>query len=161
MRTTPPLNDELEPSPLIPAEGTRLIYAGVVVESPPFGPEGQTMKAAFLSTLELPPDTKLYALDESQIVPRATLQEADARYKDLLNLLGVQGHEGAIAEIKSLREKAGLDKPKQDEKDKTFTSIPLDEDNRMFGGRIGKNKGRWFIRADLWFKAFRLAKVRR
>jgi hypothetical protein len=29
--------------------------------------------------------------------------------------------------------------------------IPLDENNRMFRIGFGKNKGRWFVRIDLWF----------
>ena len=40
----------------------------------------------------------------------------------------------------------------------TFVTIPLDVDNRMLGRRIGKNKGNWFIRIDLWYVAFRLQK---
>lgn len=136
-----------------------LILAGEVVESRPFDESGSTMKAAFLARTDLPPGTRLYALLDS--MDQAPLESVAARYRHLLELLGVQGHDGAVAEIQALRNKAALDKPKQEEKDKTFTAIPLDKDNRMLGGRIGKNKGRWFIRFDFWSKAFRLAKVRR
>jgi len=38
----------------------------------------------------------------------APLASVEARYKDLLQLLGVQGHDGAIAEIDALRKIAGL-----------------------------------------------------
>lgn len=78
-------------------------------------------------------------------------------YKDLLNRLGVQGHDGAVAEITALRKNSGLDKSKQE--DKLFTVIPLDKQNRMLRLGIGKNKNRWFIRVDLWFVALRLAEV--
>ncbi len=33
--------------------------------------------------------------------------------------------------------------------------IDLNKDNRMLRVGLGKNKGRWFIRVDLWFRAFR------
>lgn len=39
------------------------------------------------------------------------LASTESRYRDLLNALGVNGHDGALAEIKSLREKAGLETP--------------------------------------------------
>lgn len=38
----------------------------------------------------------------------APLETVDARYADLLNRLGVQGHDGAIAEIDALRRHAGM-----------------------------------------------------
>lgn len=39
----------------------------------------------------------------------APLASIEERYQDLLNHLGVQGHDGAIAEIKALRKQNGLD----------------------------------------------------
>lgn len=36
------------------------------------------------------------------------LNSIEARYRDLLNRLGVNGHDGAIAEIIALRERASL-----------------------------------------------------
>lgn len=38
----------------------------------------------------------------------APLETIEARYQDLLNKLGVQGHDGAIAEIAALRKGCGL-----------------------------------------------------
>lgn len=46
-----------------------------------------------------PPGEPLYAAGEA-----APLQTVEARYKDLLQRLGVQGHDGAVAEIGKLRE---------------------------------------------------------
>ena len=43
---------------------------------------------------------------------QAPLQSVEARYQDLLAHLGVLGHDGAIAEINSLRRNARLDEPK-------------------------------------------------
>lgn len=40
--------------------------------------------------------------------PLNDLQTVEAKYKDLLQRLGVQGHEGAIAEIEALRNECGL-----------------------------------------------------
>ena len=37
------------------------------------------------------------------------LVTVEARYQDLLNLLDVNGHDGAVAEIKSLRARCGLE----------------------------------------------------
>lgn len=51
-----------------------------------------------------PPGEPLYAADEA-----APLATVDARYKDLLQRLGVQGHDGAVAEIGKLREAHGLE----------------------------------------------------
>ncbi len=50
-------------------------------------------------SLILPPSEPLYADTEKE----APLQSVEARYKDLLNHLGVQGHDGAVAEISKLR----------------------------------------------------------
>ena len=36
-----------------------------------------------------------------------------------------------------------------------MTYIPLDENNRMLRIGFGKNKGRWFVRIDLWFFGIR------
>ena len=55
--------------------------------------------------LILPPGEPLYAAMEKA----APLQAVDARYKDLLQRLGVQGHDGAVAEISKLREAHGLE----------------------------------------------------
>lgn len=54
--------------------------------------------------LILPPDEPLYAAEN-----KAPLETVEARYKDLLNRLGVQGHDGAVAEISKLREAHDLD----------------------------------------------------
>ena len=54
--------------------------------------------------LILPPGEPLYAATE-----RAQLATMEARYKDLLQRLGAQGHDGAVAEISKLREHAGLE----------------------------------------------------
>ncbi len=54
--------------------------------------------------LILPPGEPLYAAES-----RAPLGPVEARYEDLLNRLGVQGHDGAVAEIASLRKTANLD----------------------------------------------------
>ena len=35
--------------------------------------------------------------------------------------------------------------------------LKLDKDNRMLRFGLGKNKGKWFTRLDLWFYGFRLA----
>lgn len=40
--------------------------------------------------------------------PSAPLQTVESRYSHLLSLLGVQGHQGAVAEIAALRQHAGL-----------------------------------------------------
>jgi hypothetical protein len=45
--------------------------------------------------------------------PLATLEPMEARYADLLARLGVQGHDGAVAEIESLRMAAGLPEEKK------------------------------------------------
>lgn len=37
-----------------------------------------------------------------------------------------------------------------------LTKIELDKDNRMLRCGIGKNKGLFFCRVDLWFVGFRL-----
>lgn len=37
-----------------------------------------------------------------------------------------------------------------------LTKISLDKDNRMLRCGIGKNKGLYFIRVDLWFFGIRL-----
>ena len=55
---------------------------------------------------EIKPENKDENPPSKLLPPLATVE---ARYKDLLNRLGVQGHEGAIAEIESLRNIAGLD----------------------------------------------------
>jgi hypothetical protein len=39
-----------------------------------------------------------------------------------------------------------------------ITKIPLDEQNRMLRAGFGKHCGKWFIRIDLWFVGFRLAR---
>lgn len=54
--------------------------------------------------LILPPGEPLYATTEA-----APLATVEARYKDLLQRLGVQGHDGAVAEIGKLREAHGLE----------------------------------------------------
>ena len=38
-----------------------------------------------------------------------TLESVEARYRDLLNRLGVNGHDGAITEINNLRKIAGFE----------------------------------------------------
>lgn len=38
-----------------------------------------------------------------------------------------------------------------------YTYIKLDKDNRMIRSGFGKNKGRWFVRVDLWFIGIRLS----
>lgn len=52
--------------------------------------------------LILPPDEPVYAAVSKQ------LETLSGRYQDLLERLGVNGHDGAIAEIAKLRESAGL-----------------------------------------------------
>lgn len=49
------------------------------------------------------PGEPLYAAES-----RAPLETVEARYKDLMNRLGVQGHDGAVAEIAALRKAASL-----------------------------------------------------
>jgi hypothetical protein len=39
-----------------------------------------------------------------------------------------------------------------------ITEIPLDEANRMLRIGFGKNKGKRFIRVDLWTKGYRLSR---
>lgn len=51
-----------------------------------------------------PPGEPLYAAERA-----APLSTVDARYRDLLQRLGVQGHDGAVAEISKLREAHGLE----------------------------------------------------
>lgn len=54
----------------------------------------------------------------------APLESVEARYRDLLNRLGVNGHSGAVAEIQRLREKCGLnDETPNDRCDVYPTSI--------------------------------------
>ena len=36
-----------------------------------------------------------------------------------------------------------------------MTYIALDKNNRMLRIGFGKNKGRWFVRIDLWFFGLR------
>lgn len=88
----------------------------------------------------------------------ANLESVNSRYRDLLEHLGVQGHDGAIAEIAALRNRFLTSKESESKKEvvKFFTLIPLDSNNRMLRVGFGKNKGSWFVRVDLWFKAFRL-----
>lgn len=38
-----------------------------------------------------------------------------------------------------------------------FTWITLDKDNRMLRLGLGKNKGKWFVRIDLWCFGLRLS----
>lgn len=45
--------------------------------------------------------------DEPVPASNAPLESTEARYRDLLNRLGVQGHDGAVAEIESLRAGCG------------------------------------------------------
>lgn len=45
--------------------------------------------------------------DEPVPAGNAPLESTEARYRDLLNRLGVQGHDGAVAEIESLRAGCG------------------------------------------------------
>jgi hypothetical protein len=45
--------------------------------------------------------------DEPVPAGKAPLESTEARYRDLLNRLGVQGHDGAVAEIESLRAGCG------------------------------------------------------
>jgi hypothetical protein len=86
----------------------------------------------------------------------ANLESIESRYKDLLNHLGVQGHCGAVSEIQALRKSADLDKSNEEKNKEIFTCIPLDSNNRMLRLGFGKNKGKWFIRVDLWYMGFRL-----
>jgi hypothetical protein len=86
----------------------------------------------------------------------ANLESVESRYKDLLNHLGVQGHCGAVSEIQALRKSAALDKSNEEKNKEIFTCIPLDSNNRMLRLGFGKNKGKWFIRVDLWYMGFRL-----
>ena len=39
-----------------------------------------------------------------------------------------------------------------------ITKIDLDADNRMLRIGIGKHKGKWFARIDLWWLGLRLSK---
>jgi hypothetical protein len=159
------------------------------------------------------------------------LTSTEGQYKDVLNQLGVQGHAGAVNEIRSLCNKAGLEKSGRVEKlpadkgrlvftldtskindlqiesinqviprtrqahhtdisiringtteswqadwikhlvpvsntktvtseeNKVFTVISLNTANRMLRIGFGKHNNKWFVRVDLWFKAFRLAQV--
>lgn len=50
------------------------------------------------------------------------LASVESRYRDLLNRLGVQGHDGAIAEIDNLRAATGLDDRK--EKEEVLEPLP-------------------------------------
>lgn len=71
---------------------------------------------------------------------KAPLQSVEARYQDLLSLLGVNGHDGARAEIKGLRLKAGLDEPDATLQDEPYAfnyalageSIPDELSERMY-----------------------------
>jgi hypothetical protein len=60
--------------------------------------------------LVLPPGEPLYASGAPLEVTAeaAPLESTEARYHDLLQRLGVQGHTGAIEEIAQLRAHAGL-----------------------------------------------------
>lgn len=57
--------------------------------------------------LALPPGEPLYVATLDAAV--GVLTNVEARYQDLLQRLGVQGHVGAVEEIAQLRAKAGLD----------------------------------------------------
>ena len=71
--------------------------------------------------LVLPPGEPLYAAAQSaqcgaQVLRQgaimgagAQLASTEARYRDLLDRLGVQGHVGAVEEIAQLRARAGLE----------------------------------------------------
>lgn len=48
-------------------------------------------------------------LDSAQAQEDAPLATVEERYRDLLNRLGMNGHDGAVNEIESLRAKAGLE----------------------------------------------------
>lgn len=68
--------------------------------------------------LILPPGEPIYAAQQARqgaisgaacgVILAAPLETVEARYKDLLNRLGVQGHDGAVAEIGKLRRTANL-----------------------------------------------------
>ncbi len=60
--------------------------------------------------LVLPPGEPLYASSAPLEVTAeaAPLESTEARYRDLLGRLGVQGHAGAVAEIEQLRAGRGL-----------------------------------------------------
>lgn len=69
-----------------------------------------------LGHLILPPGEPLYAARQGAIIgsgvlelDEAPLESVEARYKDLLQRLGVMGHDGAVAEISKLREAHGLE----------------------------------------------------
>ncbi len=61
--------------------------------------------------LVLPPGEPLYASSAPLEVTAeaAPLESTEARYRDLLGRLGVQGHVGAVEEIAQLRARAGLE----------------------------------------------------
>jgi len=56
--------------------------------------------------LILPPGEPVYAAESKE-----PLQTLDGLYRDLLQKLGVQGHEGAVEEISRLRVASGLREP--------------------------------------------------
>jgi len=60
--------------------------------------------------LVVPPSEPLYAssAQPEMTAEAAPLASTEARYRDLLQRLGVQGHDGAVAEIEQLRAGRGL-----------------------------------------------------
>lgn len=40
-----------------------------------------------------------------------------------------------------------------------ITRIDLDKDDRMLRFGFGKNKGKWFVRIDLWVVGYRLTRL--
>lgn len=65
---------------------------------------------------------RIQAIIQSKDEPSfsAPLESVDARYNDLIKALGVNGHDGAMAEIANLRKSAGLDRSTNEDDEKTL-----------------------------------------
>lgn len=87
---------------------------------------------------------------KSELPDMATIE---ARYKDLLERLGVSGHEGAIAEIEALRRSAGLGEQQEEPAD---TDAPTPEERAW----IDRQSVSFRARLDLFSEAMARRVVR-
>jgi hypothetical protein len=100
-------------------------------------------------------DSNNISNSEVDVIRNTISRSTQARYADINLRIGNSTERWHADWIKNLKEvpNVGVAVPK---KSKVFTVIPLDSANRMLRAGFGKHDNKWFIRIDLWFKAFRL-----
>lgn len=91
----------------------------------------------------------------SQVIPRARV----AHHTDFHMRINGQNEVWEADWVKHLvpYSLTPSEQTKKEEIEKFFTSIPLGVKDRMLRFGFGKNKGRWFVRLDLWSVGFRIA----